>query len=400
MCLPLIIISAAAWRCDADELKLTPSVTLVGEYSDNIFYDIENESDDYISTLTPRFKLLHRSERYYSLYSASIRDRRYIDNTDLNSLEQFYDGSLNYKWTPRLNSSVYADFSQTSRADRDIESTGIVIDTTDRDRYRGGCSVNYTVSEKTSSGIAYNYAGDNYGENEVLDDNLSDYQSHNGRLYLNHQIGCFRRWTVGIVETSYSRYDFDTSYFDIYASTLGIKHEVNEKVTVSANIGVSRTFMTYETIGYEFDPAIGWFRPIKREETDDEWGWIGGATVFYTGEYTDCSLTVSRDEKAASEQESINERTSAEFEITRRLTEVFSLAFNVKYFLNETIERDNEGEEKETYRLRPSMSYHFTTDARIDLKYSIYRLVDRETDDITDRNSLLINFHYQYDWKI
>ena len=131
-----------------DEIKITPSVTVEERYTDNLFFDDRDKTDDLITKITPRLELSRRNERYTGRLSGSLERLTYADTGGLNATNGRVQGELQYRFTPRLDGSMHLEYAKTSQNDRDLEETGILLDQSDRDRYTFSVTGAYRLSEK------------------------------------------------------------------------------------------------------------------------------------------------------------------------------------------------------------------------------------------------------------
>ena len=59
----VVLLIVCANETFADEFKLIPSLTVKGEYNDNIFYTTDETEDDFITTISAGLELIERTER-------------------------------------------------------------------------------------------------------------------------------------------------------------------------------------------------------------------------------------------------------------------------------------------------------------------------------------------------
>jgi hypothetical protein len=93
-------------------ITITPTLTVIGEYNDNVFQDNNNRVDDFILAFTPGISLAIENPIYRLLGSYSFTSEIYADNTELNDAfarqELRLDGE--YRVTPRLTLSLAEAF--------------------------------------------------------------------------------------------------------------------------------------------------------------------------------------------------------------------------------------------------------------------------------------------------
>ena len=146
----LLLGNMLVWvgNASADGDTLVVSLGLAEEYNDNVFFDRNNEIDDFITTVTPGIELRRRYERTSASLKGMFDIVEYSDNSDLDNIDQRYDANLSQKLTERLSLSGKASYKRDSRADRDIEETGLTYGTDVRKRQQYDAGVGFILSIK------------------------------------------------------------------------------------------------------------------------------------------------------------------------------------------------------------------------------------------------------------
>jgi len=334
----------------ADEFKLIPSISVREEYNDNIFFDDDQEIDDWITTISPGLELIDHTERFDLTLSARGHGIKYGQNDELNDFDQQYSGNIGYKVTPRLRMSAGAGYTVDNRRDRDIETTGLVLSTEERKRYNGSLSGEYILTEKTAASLSYAYNRSDFDDPEEV-----DYKYHSSNLGFTHDISEFFPRTVARMNFGYYYYDSSDTAIDIYSGTVGFSWAMTEVFNLLVDLGTRYTsseFMVAQR--HPFIPFI----IITREETDHTWGGVGHVALSYQGEVTTASLSASKDVRPAGGQNGTTDRTSFLFKISRRFAEKFSAHLSGEYFLNKADagELSRTDIDEQTISIRPGLS--------------------------------------------
>ena len=208
----------------AGQFEIRPYTSVRGEYNDNIFYDPDEEEDDYILSIRSGITLTQRTERLDARLSGQITPFFYQDNSRLDDVDQDYRGRINYQFTPRFFGGADAFFIKDHRPDRDVLATGVVQDTDRRNRYHVGGSLGYTLSELTSAGLTYDYNWDDWSQRS----NRRDVETNAVTLGLNHNLSRWLRETSGRFTLDYRNIDRDTSEVDSFAGTIGVRYRISE----------------------------------------------------------------------------------------------------------------------------------------------------------------------------
>jgi len=79
---------------------VTPSLSVAGEFDDNVFVSSTNPKSDYITRFTPGIELGYKSEPFTILASSSIDSEIYADNSDLDNVANRKRAGLAVKYLP------------------------------------------------------------------------------------------------------------------------------------------------------------------------------------------------------------------------------------------------------------------------------------------------------------
>jgi len=279
---------------EAEEVvDLIPFIALKQEYNDNIFLDADDEVDDFITTVSPGFEVAKVTERLDARLLARLDGLLYWDNDDLNAVDQLYSGVISHRATPLLTLGGEASYVRDSRADREIEDTGLILGTQKRDDAHIGLSADYMATEKTTLGLAAEYNNEEFEEDDT-DGRSADSDSAGGRLELSHDISSAIPGTVATAQLGYTNFDAVDADVDNYYAAVGAKRAVTELVTLSGYVGGRYTRADLE----EDDDG---------DEGDDA-GPIASLTVERRGETGRQRLTVTHDVISASGRRSLSKR--------------------------------------------------------------------------------------------
>jgi hypothetical protein len=365
-----------------DDFKLIPSLLLRQEYNDNIFFDEDEEEDDFITTISPGLELSERTERLEARVRGRLDALFYANNTDLDHLDQHYRGTVRYQLVPRMGVGAFAGYSETSRADRDIGATGLVQGTETRKRQNYGASTEFVLSEKTLAALSYEYEDEDFDD---PDPDTVDNESHVASLQFTRDLKDFIPRTKGIMDFGYGRYEFPDADIDNYSLMFGASTELSELVSLLATVGPRYTETNVD------EDATG-------QKDSEEWGGNAQILLSYESELTEGSLTFFRDLRKASGRRGTTERTALLGEIRRRFTKEFRGRLSAEYFLNEADRGKLAGEDidEQTFRVRTLLRYSFTRDIALEASYSFTRTEDNEDNTDTNRNVVFIRLRLQY----
>ncbi len=401
---------AGAFKAVADDFKLVPSVEVKEEYNDNIFFSDDNEEKDFITTISPVFRLSNRTERLKTALSARFDGIMYSDNNELNAIDQNYRGSLAYQLTTGIGISANAGYKKDSRRDRDIEvigedtATGLVQSESTRVRRTGELAFNSVLTEVTAMNCSYSFTRDDFDER---DDN--DIRMHVVNLGFTHNLTFIDELTVGRLNFGYARYDYldgenvrpllaiiDNSRIDSYSATIGFSRNITEVFTIFADVGGRYTKTKYET-RYEYDhsnPLVQFLglQDFSQKEDDSGNGMVANAAVSYDGELTSGSLKFYHDVRASSGRSGATERTSLGIDLSRRFTYKLRGSLSMEYYLNKADDGEfaSSGIDEKTWRIRPRIRYDFTRNVFIEASYYFTKVKDDEDNTTQKRNQFFV----------
>jgi hypothetical protein len=374
-----------------DDFRFAASLDLREEYNDNVFFTEADQEEDFRTIISPKIELSERTERLEARADARVAQNIWAENDELNDLDQFYRGKLQYLCSPRFSVSAEGGYTRDSQIDRDITATGLLAGTSIRERKRFGASGNYMMSELTSIALSYEYE-----EEDFNDQDRTDFDLHSARLSLNRNLSDLMPLTAGRVDFGFARYDSSPSELDSYSMTIGGSYELHETLSVNLDVGARYTRSEFnvqrsETVFVPFPPFLVTVVTQDKEKTDN-WGGLGQLAISYTGELTTANLVAFHDLRPASGRSGSVQRTYFRLDVGRRFTYQLRGSLSAEYFLNKSDRGDFSAEDidEETFQINPRLRYSFTEDLSIEAGYSYLRVVNDVTDEEPDRNLVLV----------
>jgi hypothetical protein len=339
------------------ETNISPSLGLMQEYNDNIFFTRENKVDDSITRVIPAIRLNYATE-LLNLSGLALWDSYfYWDNNDLNYTIQNYVLDGKYRLTERWDISGNAGYLKDTTLDSELEDTGVVGIRQDRERIDAGAETTYAVSERSSLGLGYDYRKINYQRPSSVDNELNRFRlTYNRRLA--NQIDVF---------SLFPEFTYGTSdQWDAYNYTLNFRwtHQFDPTLRSSFRIGPRFTQIDY------------------KDERDDKnnWGGVLEAWIEKRGEVTVGRLNLSNRLQTRSNGEIvIVSRLLGDLD--HRLTERLGIGFNGGLYYTRPI-KELEPKEGDTwyYLLQPSLFYRLTENYLLRLLYSFDQEIQPDFD--------------------
>ena len=381
----LVVPSGAS----SDEFRIVPSLALQEAYNDNIFFTQDNRTKSWIATISPGLALINKTEKLDLGLSALVNVVRYQDESSLNRDDQYYKGRLGYTFNPKVNMQAEAGWSRDYQPDRDIATTGLVLNNIQRDRTYAGLSGNLVLSERLTVGASYFYERDLYDSPTV-----SDLETNQFSVGLYHALGLA---TKGRINLGYGGYRYSAQDTNSFWGTVGIEHRFHELWTVIVDVGGRFAQTKYQVQELQFVPPF-FLVPVTVDKTSDEWSGVGKASINYKGEKTTCSLSLSYDLAPASGYGGAAQRTAFLFDIRHSLIYEFSGALSTGYFLNYASagQYGLNSLNEETFFVVPSLRYEFTRDLYLDLGYNFTDTQYKNSNTSANRNLVFVRLFAQY----
>lgn len=174
--LALFLVSPLLYAPDsAAEYALEKSLSVKEEYNDNIFLSETNTQEDFITTITPSFKLAYHVPWIELAFDYGLNFRLYADHTDQNETslnrtqEAKFDTMLSlYKEILFLR--VSDEYSRVALDQREKIALGnILVNMTDRNYFGFNPFVQYPLTGTVNARASYTYVNKWYRDNPESD---------------------------------------------------------------------------------------------------------------------------------------------------------------------------------------------------------------------------------------
>jgi len=361
----------------AADVTLTPSLSLRGEYNDNIDFSRTNKQDDYIGTVSPGLTFGYATDRLNFGARAVVDVVRYMDQTNQDNERQNYGLDASYRMFERLSIRANGFYVKDTTLDTELQETGIVELRSEREHYGGGGGLSFQISEVADMGLDYSYTKTDY---DLVD--YTDSDGHSVSLPFNYSFN--NRLDVLTLRPYYRNTDSDEDKIDSYGFSLGLAHTFTETFTASVTPGVRYTETERKPSG----------------RSDDDWGWTADVSLDKSWQTASASLGYSRDLDYTAEGE-IVEVNRFSLSTSKMLTSRFSVRLlGSLYFTKSTGTSQNE--DRRYYEVTPSLNYMITENHSLALGYSYSNEHDKMLTDDQDRDRnmawLTLNFNFPQKW--
>ena len=362
----------------AAEFTVNPSLSLRGEYNDNIDFSRTNKQDDYIGTISPGLSLGYGTDRFTFGARAGVDFLRYYEYTDQNTERQNYSVTASYRAFERFTINASGSYTKDTTLDSGLEETGIVEQRSERDSYSAGGGVSYRMSELSDVSVNYTFSKTDYD----LED-YTDSEGHSASLSYSYSFN--NRLDTVSIRPYWRKTDSDVDKINSYGLSLGLIHQFSQ--TFNANIQAGPRYTATED---------------NAGVTEWGWGWTADVSLTKTWETGSVSLGYSRDLQYTGEAENV-EVDRFSLTANKMMTQKFGVRLSGSlYFTKSTDESNTQDRDVRYYIISPSLFYNITQNHSLELAYSYANEFDKEltNDRERDRNMvwLALNFNFPQKW--
>ncbi len=361
----------------AEKWYFEPSVSARLGYNDNIQLSTDSEISTYTSYITADAAFGFRTNVSDVSVTAKMIDRRFDDNADLNTNNQFLKLQSSYRSGLNLF-GLGADYERESTRTSEFDFSG--YSNTNKIKVTQSISPYYdrTLTERTSIRIGGNYTDVTYEDAELT--GLSDYT--NKSAYTSLQYRFTERTSLQAV-LSKSLYTSDSTEFDTTSLQFGANHMFSETLSLNVLLGPSHTESKYISGGVEEESSsVG--RTID----------IGLRKNF---ELTSLNGSLKSTESAGG-QGKMTVRNSLNFSLNHKVSERTTFALSSTLQQNESGGgRTDPSEDRTYFSFKPSLSWKASPWWTITGSYS-YQESEYTSSDAGAAKSNAVYFTVRYVW--
>jgi hypothetical protein len=140
----------------AAEWSVSPQLTTMEQYNNNILFSQENKIDDFVTYIQPRLEGAYRTNRLETSLNAGLSIEKYIDHEDLDTVDQDYRGSFSYALFQTFSVEAGGFFRRDTTLETELFEAGLLYNREDRRLYGGNLGCKYIFSPRlTFSGAWY-----------------------------------------------------------------------------------------------------------------------------------------------------------------------------------------------------------------------------------------------------
>ncbi|WP_129127862.1 porin family protein [Geomonas oryzae] len=373
MLLPLAHPAAAP----AAQTALTPSLSVMQEYTDNLFTSSSHRFQTFISHARPGIRVTGRNELLSGSLAARLDALHYSRDSQMDKVDQIYEGNGTWRLTPLLALAADASYRRESWPDREIESSGQPLSSASR-RHNYGARAERRVGELTSVLLDYRYERIDYARDDALSDvtvqSLGAALGYDAQRLLSLlKLRCALR---------FSRSEYTASLTENYELSVGGSMQLNELWSFSVDTGGRYTKTELQ----------GASLPTYSMAHHGA-GWTFRGALDYTGEKFNGSLAYARELSNASGSYGTSvERNIVTLNLRQRISyQLFALA-GAGYYRSkaDAVSALLGNADESSVRGSLSLRYEFNRSFTADLGYECFLLDNESPAGTAFRNKLFV----------
>ncbi|MGF1642225.1 MAG: hypothetical protein ACFCUJ_01175 [Thiotrichales bacterium] len=373
----LVAMATVVWSpiVPAEEWFIAPRASVSLEHNDNIRLVTQNQEVVTGIVLDAGVDLSNESETTKITLTPSVQLKRYQADSDLDSNIALLEGGIKHSME-RAALGLTADIRRDTTLVSELEDSGNLLTTTDRNYYSLNPSAAYQLSERSTVTASAGFSRTDYDQGSRTD--LVDYRSDT--LSASYS---YRLTEVDDLSVTAYRQDYQATSIDSEATTtglqLGLSRRFSEFVTGRAMLGT-------HTTDYKF-LVLGVF-PFESSQS----GTIGELGITAKLELTELEAALSQ-KVVPSAIGDVQEQTALRVTASRRLTEKLKGSVGATLLKNDAFEQSTSDRD---YRdLNASLSYQWLPEWWLTGSYNYRWQKYASQNDDADSNVLRMGVEYR-----
>ena len=232
-----VVLCLGITSVDAAEFLLRPSIAAEGSYNDNVFLKSDSKLSSWRAVVYPGLNLTYKRGALSTSANAYAAINRYIDNSTLNTDDQFYRLNTRYD-AGRQNFGLNFSFARIATLRTEEADTGQLEFARQRERIIVQPTWQYLLTEASRLTLGYAYSQQSYTDPTVAaatQTQLVGTTTHAGNAIFDYSFT--NRLRLGS-EFGYSHSEGDTGYVsDGFSLRLPLSYDYSETFRTSAHVG-------------------------------------------------------------------------------------------------------------------------------------------------------------------
>jgi hypothetical protein len=342
----------------AADWSVSPRLSITETYENNILFTQDHKLDDFVSYIQPRAEAAYRTRRLDASLVAGLSIEKYIEEKDLDTVDQDYRGSLSYALFQTFSIEMGGFFKRDTTLETELIEAGLLFNREDRRLYGGNVGCKYVFSPLlTFSGAWYR--------------SYTEYPSHPVELqgYRSDSLDFIAQYIVNPRNLLLGNFSYTTTNYDPedagtfaltdrsianYTFLPSFRHYFAETSYVSGGIGYRHTESEFKIVQ---KPPFG--QLLSNSEVDEQTnGFIFSLAVHKDWRKGSLEFMGSRDQYSSLDGTSF-ERDRISIYGTYKLSARFSSSGSASYSRNRA-DQNGGDDEREYFTISPAVIYSWT----------------------------------------
>lgn len=379
----ILLVNFGVSDVSGSEIKLTPKISIQETYNDNIDFTSKNEIDDFITVFTPSLNFVRDTEKSHIKFNASAGIEDYQDENNLDDVIHYYDLTSGYNLSSLIMIDFFSSFRRDTTLDEELETTGLILERSDRESYRIQPGITWNITEVDSLGFNFNFTKTRYDR-----ESYTDYDNYDGTISWNHLIS--PTGTTYFISAGYNLTDYNDADVETYSLYSGFNLPLDPEWELNCWGGIRRTINKYDTYLLMPYPEPPFFYFARDDKTRRDWGGIGLFLIKRSFEKGSLLAEISRNIIPSGSGGTL-ERDRARLNISYRITDILTARLGGSWTDSQS-ESSNWNSDEEYYSFNSSLTYRLGEKITATLSYtrSEKDYKNRSSDTKADRNVVFI----------
>lgn len=365
----VLLLCTPAWSAD---WTVSPSVTTLEEYNDNILFSYKNELDDLVTYVRPRVEIRYGTDRLRLSWNSGVEAEKYLDYDEFDTIDHDHKVALSYGLSCTLGLRAGGYFREDTTLETELIEEGLLVDREDRRKFGGNLGFDYAFSKHIffSGGWTRRYS--EYPDDpDDFDDRQSDTFDLAPRYVFNPKTSLFLKMV-------YTKTEYDEE---------GDPSITNYSISPSFRHAFAENFYVAGGAGYRYTEN----KTGTTDEHDD--GFVFDLSLHRDWKKVSMELLTSRDQYSTVDDYSI-ERDRLTLKGTYRLSARFRTSVAATFRRNRV---DEGGDDHDYFTVTPALSYDLTPTVilRGSVDYSEYDYKDINN---ADRERFRARVQLDFNW--
>ncbi len=403
--LPLCLLLAATFDCQAVEYFFEPKFSSSQRYDTNINMRQKPLQNNWISTLSPSVNFGIRHE-YGQLNSNFTWNQLFYNNqSELNIDEQLFGINYQHQKNERLQWGATGSYNSQSSLNTEESGSGLLFTQVMRKQLSIAPTVSYSLDEISSVALDYSYDKATYEKNQNTF-YLSDYDYHQATGTYNYLYSELDRLNLSISSSLYKTPVQNQRTFN-HVAQAGWQHTFDKQITtyISAGLNYSQIestlpqlpFVGFTSSGQPvyFDNNVNQFTLQQRYATlkSNNFGQVYRVSIQKSFERGSVSVIGSQNQTPTSQ----GLQTRSEIELNNSITfdDRWSASLNASYLTSEITGQANSQFNRTYYSISPSINWRWTSEINLGLSYRFKQQEFQSSTEPALGNVVQLQFNYQ-----